>query len=165
MADTARSQSDMEGAEFLAYQAAINAGSEFVMVGTMSAPSLTEDNTPCCLSQTVIGLLRNNLGYDGIVVTGALNEASVKDYYTSAEAAEKALRAGADMIYMPESFEEAYSGLLQVAETDETLKSRIDEALLRIYRVKYKGRDAGVSGDGAAEAEGAPEAGEENPAE
>lgn len=145
MADTGRSQSDMEGAEFLAYQAAIAAGSEFVMVGTISAPQLVGDNTPCCLSPAVIGLLRNNLGYDGIVITGALNEAAVKDYHTSAEAAEKALRAGADMIYMPENFEEAYTGLLQAAEADETLLSRIDEALLRIYRVKYKDKATSTS--------------------
>lgn len=138
MADTGRGQSDMESVEFPAYQAAIGAGSEFVMVGTISAPALTGDNTPCCLSSSVIGLLRNDLGYDGIVITGALNEASVKDYHTSAEAAEKALRAGADMLYLPENFKEAYEGLLQAAEADEVLQNRIDEALLRIYRVKYK---------------------------
>lgn len=168
MADTERSQSDMEGAEFLAYQTAINAGSEFVMVGTVSAPQLTGDNTPCCLSSAVIGLLRNNLGYDGIVITGALNEAAVKDYYTSAEAAEKALRAGADMIYMPENFTEAYEGLLQAAEADEALQSRIDEALLRIYRVKYKDKEIGVPADDAGSAESAPEeeaSGEDVPAE
>lgn len=140
MAETGRSQSEMESVEFPAYQAAIAAGSEFVMVGTISAPALAGDNTPCCLSPPVIGLLRNNLGYDGIVITGALNEAAVKDYHTSAEAAEKALRAGADMLYMPENFKEAYEGLLQAAEADETLQSRIDEALMRIYRVKYKDR-------------------------
>lgn len=141
MADTSRGLNDMEGTEFVAYQAAINAGSEFVMVGTISAPALTGgDNTPCCLSPSVIGLLRNNLGYDGIIITGALNEASIKDYYTSAEAAEKALRAGADMLYMPENFKEAYEGLRQAAEADVGLQSRIDEALQRIYRVKYKDR-------------------------
>ena len=160
MADTQRTQSDMESAEFLAYQAAIAAGSEFVMVGTMSAPGLTGDNTPCCLSQTVIGLLRNNLGYDGIVITGALNEAAIKDYNTSAEAAEKALRAGADMIYMPENFVEAYEGLLQAAEADEALQSRIDEALIRIYRVKYKDRDITVPGEETGGGEDMPEAGE-----
>lgn len=160
MADTTRSQSDMEGAEFLAYRAAIEAGSEFVMVGTMSAPELTGDNTPCCFSQTVIGLLRNNLGYDGIVITGALNEAAVKDYHTSAEAAEKALRAGADMIYMPEDFKEAYEGLLQTAQTDETLQSRIDEAVLRIYRVKYKDKNIGISETGTDDTTDVPEGGE-----
>lgn len=161
MADTPRSLSEMEAAELSAYQAAISAGSEFVMVGTISAPELTGgDNTPCCFSSSVVGLLRNNLGYDGIVITGALDEASVKDYYTSAEAAEKALRAGADMIYMPENFKDAYEGLLQTAQADEGLQSRIDEALLRIYRVKYKGRDAIASGEETGGAE--EDTGEEN---
>ncbi len=139
MADTQRSQSDMEAAEFPAYQAAIAAGSEFVMVGTISAPGLTGgDNTPCCLSASVVGLLRNQLGFDGIIITDALNEAAVTDYNTSADAAEKALRAGVDMIYMPENFEEAYTGLLQAVQSGSIEESRIDESLLRIYRVKYK---------------------------
>lgn len=157
MADTQRSQSDMEGVEFPAYQAAIDAGSEFVMVGTISAPVLTGDNTPCCLSSAAIGLLRNNLRFDGVVITGALNETAVTDYYTSAEAAERALKAGADMIYMPENFEEAYTGLLQAAQADEALLNRIDEALMRIYRVKYKDRADSALGAEGGDAESVPE--------
>lgn len=153
MADTQRSQSDMENAEFPAYQAAINAGSEFVMVGTISAPALTGDNTPCCLSSAAVGLLRDTLGFDGVVITGALNETAITDYYTSAEVGEKALRAGADMIYMPENFEEAYTGLLQAAQADEALQSRIDESLMRIYRVKYKDKVDSVLGSEGGEAE------------
>lgn len=150
MADTKRSQSDMETAEFLAYRAAIEAGSEFVMVGTMSAPELTGgDITPCCLSSAVVGLLRNNLGYDGIIITGALNESSVVDYHTSAEAAEKALKAGVDMLYMPENFADAYNGLLQAVQNGSLEEGRIDESLLRIYRVKYKDRVENVLGEEA----------------
>lgn len=149
----------MEGAEFSAYQAAIAAGSEFVMVGTISAPNVTGDNTPCCLSTTAVGLLRNNLAYDGIIITGALNESSVTEYYTSADAAEKALRAGVDMIYMPEKFEEAYTGLLQAVQSGSLEESRIDESLMRIYRVKYKDRVDGVLGaEGGME--GTPESGD-----
>lgn len=146
MADTQRSQSDMESAEFLAYQAAIAAGSEFVMVGTMSAPILNGDNTPCCLKAETIGLLRDNLGFDGVIITGALNETAVTDYYTSAEAVEKAVKAGVDMIYMPEKFEEAYNGLLQAVQNGTLEESRIDESLLRIYRVKYKDKVDNVLG-------------------
>lgn len=172
MADTQRSQSDMESAEFPAYQAAIAAGSEFVMVGTISAPGLTGgDNTPCCLSGAVVGLLRNQLGFDGIIITDALNETAVTDYYTSADAAEKALRAGVDMIYMPENFEEAYTGILQAVQSGSLEESRIDESLQRIYRVKYKdrvdsalGEDAGAEGMPEGEDAGA-EGGEEVPAE
>lgn len=146
MADTQRSRSDMEAAEFLAYQAAIAAGSEFVMVGTMSAPNLNGDNTPCCLKAETVGLLRNNLGFDGVIITGALNETAVTDYYTSAEAVEKAIKAGVDMIYMPEKFEEAYNGLLQAVQNGTLEESRIDESLLRIYRVKYKDKVDNVLG-------------------
>lgn len=162
MADTQRSQSDMEAAEFLAYQTALGAGSEFAMVGTISAPGLTGDNTPCCLSSTAVGLLRNDLGFDGIIITGALNETAVTDYYTSAEAAEKAIRAGVDMIYLPENFEEAYAGLLQSVQSGALEESRIDESLLRIYRVKYKDKVDGVLG---VEGAGAEEAPEETPVE
>lgn len=157
MADTQRSQSDMESAEFPAYQAAIAAGSEFVMVGTISAPELNGgDNTPCCLSAAVVGLLRNQLGFDGIIITDALNETAITDYYTSADAAEKALRAGVDMIYMPENFTEAYEGILQAVQSGSLEESRIDESLLRIYRVKYKDRvDSALGGEGG-DAEGVP---------
>ncbi len=176
MADTERSQADMTGAEFPAYQSAIAAGSEFVMVGTISAPGLTGgDNTPCCLSSSVVGMLRNELGYDGIIITGALDETAIKDYYTSADAAEKALKAGVDMIYMPEDFKDAYAGLLQAVESGSLEESRIDESLMRIYRVKYKDRVdnvLGLEGDTAGDMPGAegdaagdvPEAGD-SPAE
>lgn len=158
MADTQRSQSDMESAEFPAYQAAIAAGSEFVMVGTISAPGLTGgDNTPCCLSGAVVGLLRNQLGFDGIIITDALNETAITDYYTSADAAEKALKAGADMIYMPENFTEAYEGILQAVQSGSLEESRIDESLLRIYRVKYKDRVDSALGDEGGDAEGTPD--------
>lgn len=173
MADTQRSQTDMESAEFPAYQAAIAAGSEFVMVGTISAPELNGgDNTPCCLSAAVVGLLRNQLGFDGIIITDALNETAITDYYTSADAAEKALRAGADMIYMPENFVEAYEGILQAVQSGSLEESRIDESLLRIYRVKYKDRVDSVLGGEETDAESVPEeedvgaeGGEEVPAE
>lgn len=157
MADTQRSQSDMESAEFPAYQAAIAAGSEFVMVGTISAPGLTGgDNTPCCLSGAVVGLLRNQLGFNGIIITDALNETAITDYYTSADAAEKALKAGVDMIYMPENFTEAYEGILQAVQSGSLEESRIDESLLRIYRVKYKDRVDSALGDEGGDAEGVP---------
>ena len=84
--------------------------------------------------------MRNELGFDGIIMTGALNEASVTDYHTSKDAAILAIRAGVDVIYMPENFQEAYEGLLaEVQDENGSIdESRIDESLLRIYRVKYK---------------------------
>ena len=140
MANTDRTLEDMQANEFTAYKAALDAGAEFMMIGTISASGITGDNTPCCLSKTAVDLVRNELGFDGIIMTGALNEASVTDYHTSKDAAILAIRAGVDVIYMPENFQEAYEGLLaEVQDENGSIdESRIDESLLRIYRVKYK---------------------------
>lgn len=67
---------------------------------------------------------------------------------------------------MPENFEEAYTGLLQAAQADEALQSRIDEALMRIYRVKYKDRADSALGTEGGDTEAAPESeGEDLPEE
>ena len=72
-----------------------------------------------------------------MVITGPLNEASITEYYTSSEAAINAVKAGADMIYLPENFEEAYNGLLEAVNSGSIEESRLDESLKRIYKVKY----------------------------
>ena len=85
-------------------------------------------------------LLRNQLGYNGIVITDALDMSAITDYYSSAEAAVKAIEAGADMLLMPENFEEAYQGLLEAVQNGTISEDRINESLKRIYRVKYRDR-------------------------
>jgi len=144
MANNERTLSDMEGAEFLAYKKAIDAGAEFVMVGTISASNLVGDNTACCLSKSAINAVRETLGFDGIILTGELNETAITDYHTPEEAAVLALKAGADMIVRPQNFEEAYTGLLEAVQNGTIEESRIDESLLRIYRVKYKDKVEGL---------------------
>ena len=88
----------------------------------------------------MIGILRNDLGFDGIIITDALNMTAITDYYTADEAAVKAIQSGADMLLMPESFETAYNGLLQAVENGTISEERINESLRRIYRVKYADR-------------------------
>ena len=73
------------------------------MVGHVAAPSLTGDNTPCSLSQAVVtDILRNEMNYDGVIITDALNMSAISQYYSADEAAVLALRAGCDMLLMPE---------------------------------------------------------------
>lgn len=132
---------DMQQNDFPAFQAGIDAGADFVMVSHMSLPNVVGDDTPCSLSGTVISdLLRNQLGYDGIVITDALDMSAITDSYSSAEAAVKAIEAGADMLLMPENFEEAYQGVLEAVQNGTISEERINESLKRIYRVKYRDR-------------------------
>lgn len=132
---------DMQQTDLPAFQSGIDAGADFVMVSHISLPNVTGDETPSSLSGTIINdLLRNQLGYDGIVVTDALNMSAITDSYSSAEAAVKAIEAGADMLLMPENFEEAYQGLLEAVQNGTISEDRINESLKRIYRVKYRDR-------------------------
>ena len=82
-------------------------------------------------------ILREQLGYEGIIITAPLNEAAITEYYTASEATVMAIYAGVDMILMPASYEEAYFGLLAEVLEGNISEERIDESLLRIYKVKY----------------------------
>ena len=127
--------------EFPIFQAGIDAGADFCMISNVSAPNVTGDNTPCVLSSTVVtDLLRGELGFKGIVVTDDFTDAAITEYYTAGEAAVKAIRAGVDMIYMSENFEDAYAGVLEAVNTGALTEDQIDQSLHRIYRVKYASR-------------------------
>lgn len=125
--------------DFLTFQAGINAGADLVMVSHLSLPNIVGDNTPASLSEKMIGeILRGQLGFGGVVVTDAMNKKAVTDYYTSDEAAVRAIAAGADMILMPEDFQLAYQGVLDAVNAGTLTEDRIDESLRRIYRIKYR---------------------------
>ena len=125
--------------EFLPFQAAINAGVDFIMVGHISAPKVVGDETPSSLSSMMITeILRNELGFDKIVVTDALNMKAITDHYSPEEAAVLTIQAGADIILMPSDFKKAYQGLLEAVASGKITQDRIEESLRRIYRVKYK---------------------------
>ncbi len=124
---------------YVAYQRAIGDGQVgAVMMSNVSFPTITGDNTPASLSKVMItDELRGMLGYDGLVVTAPLNEAAITENYTSAEAAVNAINAGADMIFLPDNFEEAYQGVLDAVNSGAITEDRINESIKRIYRLKY----------------------------
>lgn len=139
MAATEKSLEDFAARDFPVYQAGIEAGVDFVMVSHLSAPNVTGDNTPASLSEKMITeILRGQLGYDGVVITDAMNMTAITDYYTADEAAIKALQAGADMILMPEDYETAYNGVLEAVNNGTLTEERINESLRRVFRVKRK---------------------------
>ena len=112
-----------------------------VMISNMAVPALTGDNTPCTLSPKVVTeILRQQLGYKGLVMTDCLNEKAVSEYYSSEEAAILALKAGCDMILCPENFEQAYNGVLKAVQEGTISEERVNDALRRIYRIKFADR-------------------------
>ena len=99
---------------------------------------MTGDNTPASMSPKMITeILRGTLGYDGIIITDALNMGAVTSSYSSADAAVRALQAGNDMLLMPEKFQEAYQGVLTAVENGTLSEERINQSVERILKVKF----------------------------
>ena len=132
---------ELKNSEFLMYDAAIKSGTDCIMVSNISSKGVTANDTPDSLSGTMITeVLRGDLGFTGVVITDALDDSAVTENYTSAEAAVAAIEAGADVLYRPADFDEAYAGVLQAIADGKITKERIHESLVRIYRVKYKSK-------------------------
>lgn len=135
---TGRTLEEMTVSEFLPFQAAIEAGSKFIMAGHISAVNLDESGMPASMSPTVLTqILRQQLGYEGIVITDAMNMGAIVDHYGSGEAAMQAIAAGADMILMPYDFYGARNTVLEAVQNGTISQERLHESLRRILRVKY----------------------------
>ena len=133
-----RTLEEMKNSDFIPFQAGIEAGADIVMVSHVTASAIDTEGLPSSLSKVVItNVLRGELGFDGVVITDALNMSAISEYYTSDEAAIMAITAGADMLLMPEDFETAYNGLLAAVQDGTISEERINESLRRIYRIKY----------------------------
>ena len=83
-------------------------------------------------------ILREELGFQKIIITDAFDMASITEHYTSAEAALNAFQGGADIILMPEDFEEAYQAVLSAVKEGTVEMERLDASVLRILAVKIQ---------------------------
>ena len=136
-AETGKTLEQLEACEFLPFEAGIKAGAPFVMIGHIAAPNVISEAVPASLSHEMItGLLREQLGIDGIVITDSMSMKAITDQYSSGEAAVMALKAGADIILMPEDLRGAVDGVLDAIASGELSEERIDESVLRILGVK-----------------------------
>ena len=112
---------------------------DMVMVSHITAVNVTSDKLPTSMSETMItGKLRNDLGYDGVIITDAMAMGAVADNYTSAEAAVTAVKAGVDIVLMPQNLNEAFNGVMNAVTDGEISMERLDESVLRILKMKAK---------------------------
>ncbi len=132
-----KSLDELRSFELVPFKAAVEAGAPIVMVGHLSAPNAFGSDAPASLNPAAIrGLLRDELGYEGIVITDSLEMGAVGDACAPDQAAVKALQAGADLVLMPDDFEAAYRGVLDAVESGELSEERIDESVARIVAAK-----------------------------
>ncbi len=131
-----KSMDEIRAEEFLPFKAGIEAGADMVMMGHLIVTDVDE-NVPAVFSyEMVTEILRGELGFDGVVITDALQMQAMTDYYSSGEMAVNAVKAGVDILLAPVDLDGAIEALLQAVETGEITQERIDESVLRILTMK-----------------------------
>lgn len=137
--DIDSSISKLRKIDFKPFEVGIKAGADFVMVSHISVSKVTETSEPASMSDLIMTtILRDELGFEGVIVTDAFDMASITDNYTAGEAAYGSIKAGADMVVMPQSLDEAYTTIIEKIESGEMTEKRIDESVLRILSTKFQ---------------------------
>ena len=136
-----KSLEELKQAEMIPYINAITNEADMIMIGHMALPQVAGDNISITMSKEVISdLLRAELGFNGVVITDAMNINAITEYYGADEVAIKAFKAGADMVLMPENFETAYKGVIAAVQEGAISEDRINDSLKRVFRIKYADR-------------------------
>ncbi|MCT4598156.1 MAG: glycoside hydrolase family 3 protein [Vallitalea sp.] len=123
--------------EFIPFIRGIEASVDGVMMAHIKVPNVTKDDIEASLSKEIVtDLLRKELGYNGLVITDALNMGAIANEYSAQEACVKAILAGVDILLMPIPFEESYVNLMKAVNEGVITEDRIDESVKRILTVK-----------------------------
>ena len=142
----------LENLELVPFRAAIAAGADTIMTGHLSIPAFEPDpNVPATLSPIILtGLLRDELHYQGLVVTDAMDMGGITVRYAPGEAAVRAFAAGADALLMPPVPQAAFDALKAAVKSGRIKRERLDASVRRILQAKarvglYKARLADVN--------------------
>lgn len=119
------------------FRAAIDARIDSIMTAHIQVPQIDPSGNPATLSPKIItGLLREELKYDGVVVTDSLEMAGVRKLHSDAEIPVLAIKAGVDQLLMAPKLGLAIESVLKAVRSGEITEQRIDQSVLRILRMK-----------------------------
>ncbi|QYJ16829.1 Beta-hexosaminidase [Rubrobacter xylanophilus DSM 9941] len=133
------SREELEEIDLPPFQAAIDEGVDSVMTAHIVVPALDDSGRPATLSRPILtGLLRREMGFDGVIVTDSLGMAGVRQQFGDERVPVEAIKAGADMLLMPPDLDLAYNAVLDAVKSGEIKKHRIDESVRRILILKLR---------------------------
>jgi beta-N-acetylhexosaminidase len=129
----------IESVELVPFRAAIEHGADAIMTAHMSVPAFEPEAIPATVSKNILtGLLREELGFKGLVVTDAMDMQGVASLFTQGEAAVRAVEAGADVILMPSDPEACIRGLQAAVKSGRISEKRITASAGRILAGKQR---------------------------
>ena len=150
--------------EFVPFQASVNAGVGAVMVGHIALPQIDatgvkplprslkskptdtdeageiideRSTMPATLSPVMGRILRDDLKFQGMIVTDALSMSGLTIYFTQEEAAVRSLEAGADMLLKPADVDAAFRGVVSAVKSGRITEKRVEESARKILAAKY----------------------------
>lgn len=129
--------------ELLPFARAMAEGLDAVMTAHIALPAIAEGpDMPATVSENVLGgILREELRYDGLVITDGLEMHGIVKRYGSGEAAVRAILAGADMVmilWLPEKKDEVHKALLEAVRSGRISQERLDSAVRRVLTAKAR---------------------------
>ena len=152
------SYEDLKEIELIPFQAAIDAGADMVMTAHIQYPLIEQETytsvttgepvyLPATMSRTILtDILRGDMGFDGLIVTDALDMKSIADNFSVEDTVKMTINAGVDLLILPTvkdtnlfKLTETYvDTAVALAESGEIDEARINESVLRILKIKAK---------------------------
>ena len=131
-----KSKEELNECEFLPFISGIKAGAPFVMLGHITVPELSGE-LPASLSPQIISILRNELSFEGVIITDSFRMHAITDLYDSKESVLRAIKAGVDIVLIPESLDDAYSSIKTAIEKGDLTEAELNAKVRRIITLKY----------------------------
>lgn len=130
----------LDSVELKPFRAAVDEGIGAMMTAHIALPEITEGpEVPSTLSRNVLtGMLREKLGFDGLVITDAMDMFAIDRRYSRGEAAVRAIEAGADIVLMPPDVTEAVEGVVDAVEDGRLSRARLDASVRRVLLAKER---------------------------
>ena len=136
---TRKTWAEIDACEMIPFREGIRAGARLVMAAHIAAPAVTGSDVPSTLSPVILTeKLRGELGFDGAVITDALEMGAITRQYGSGEAAVRALQAGADLLLCPLDLCAAFDAVAGAVQAGILPEQRLDESIRRLSLIRSR---------------------------
>jgi len=138
-AETLKTWKEMLDCEMIPFKKGIDGGVSMIMTAHISAPQVTGESTPATLSKAILtDKLRGELGFNGIIITDAMEMGAISNMYGVPEACVLSILAGSDIVLMPLDYRKAVDAIVAAVKTGRIPEERIDQSVRKILKLKEK---------------------------
>jgi beta-N-acetylhexosaminidase len=129
----------LDAVELVPFKAAIAHGVDAIMTAHLTLPAVEPEEIPATVSKAVLtDLLRKEMGFQGLIVTDAMDMKGLTSKFPPAEAAVKAIEAGADILLMPSKPEEAIKAIVEAVVSKRLTVKRLDQSVAKLLEAKVR---------------------------